>query len=593
MINSTIKTTFGALSRLLLELTIVAILFITLFLTVQFLWRDLLVASNQLFGKADDPNHRTVFIQIDDSFLGSDVALTMQFEQWGDLLTRIQEAKPAVILLDYQFSPHRFESILPGKADHFEKTLEKISQSGLLVLGLSPQKEGTQTTGFTLSGIEESALLKKGCIAFQGDFDQVIRDFHEYPDGQCPAGAQRAMAAVAANQLGATIKNAGLILSRGRDSIVSIPAGVLLQSPAPDKALQGAIVVVGSNFPFEDELMASHHSVLHVLHPKVKGGIVHALNTEALLENRVAWNNNPDLAHLLMIPGFILFVWARRRHAITRFLWSGVAGLLLLELVAVNRYLTYLDAIIPALFFLACAMLLTGKKIVQDLLLKQKIQYVLGGLLSPAVYRQCTDNPGLFFKTRRFENASVLVLDLKGYSQDAQNDQLETLFTRTNALLAASTRAVHNHGGCVERFRGDGLLAYFGAPLATNQPLDDAISSAMAILNLLKDPDQPVLNQFQHRVRFGISSGEVILGKVGDDQRFDIAVTGLAANRAAHLESMADPVKWPIVVDENSLRNSKLHWSGNRLPSCHPKHPTMNLIGLAMNQELKNSKPVM
>lgn len=569
----------------LLDLLLVALLFSALLLSAQYFWRDLLVASNQWLGALDALKHRSVFVQIDETFLHDDLALAMQFKQWGELLEKVHQARPAVILVDYHFNPRRYSAVLPGQAERFEQTLHRLSRNGLLVMGLAPLPEKVDSSDYTLKGIEDSRELLKSCMSLEQDLDRVMRDFRATPRDSCPSDAQRTMAAVAADGLGARVGEEGLVLTRGLDSATFIKAGNILSNKYSESDIENAIVVIGSNFPNEDELAASHHSLALFFHPNIKGSLVHALNTEALIEGRVAWNINHQLPIVFMIPALLLLLLLRTKDIAVKLLWRSVAVLLIAELVAVNAFRVYLDAILPALLSLSCACVLTGRKLVKSLYIKRKLQNLFGGLLSPAVFQQCLANTEFFFKTRRYEGACVLVLDLQGYTLDATSQPVDILYEQTNALLAASTRLIHHHHGCVERFRGDGLLAYFGAPMARPQPFDDAMEAATQILKLIEQTDDTVLRQFRHRVRFGISVGEVILGQVGDKSRFDLAVTGLAANRAAHLESLAHPVECPIVVDEPSLISSTRKWNARPLTQEHPKHPGLKLLGVQPNIE--------
>lgn len=537
--------------------------------------------TSNLAGEPEDrPDYRTVFVQIDESFLQSEIPLTMQLQQWGDLLQRIAEEKPVLILVDYQFSPNRFEKMLPGAADHFESVVLTLSKRLPIIFGIAPAVDGRELRHLTLRAIEQSPELRRGCMSLDLDYDRVLRDFKRYPSDPCPTIAEESMAAVAAKALGVTPQREGLILTRGIESVHAIAASKLLESPTPSVSFKNTIVVIGSNFPSEDEMMSSHATQHGVIHPVIKGGLVHALNTEALLENRIAWDSHQELIHLLTLPVLLLFAWGRKKQSCIKWLWFAVPVLLLADLTAVNYFSIYIDAVMPALLALSCAFFLGAKRTLQEIMIKRQIQNLLGGLLSPAVFRHCLDDPEQFFKTKKYEDAAVLVLDIKEHTQTTKEDSVEQVFRDTNQLLSLCTTIVHDHRGCVERFRGDGLLAYFGAPLTYESALEDAISSAQKILAMLHQETQGTLVKFKGRVRIGISAGEIVLGKVGDLKRFDIAVTGLAANRAAHIESLADPVKWPIVVDERSLSLSTQPIEGIELSITHPKHPELRLIGL-------------
>lgn len=166
------------------------------------------------------------------------------------------------------------------------------------------------------------------------------------------------------------------------------------------------------------------------------------------------------------------------------------------------------------------------------------------------------------------------------YTHSAEQMETDKLYQLSNEFLGFCTRIIHQHGGCVERFRGDGLLAYFGAPVPSNQSCEQALGAAWQILLEIIENTRPNLAYFKHRIRIGVSHGEIILGQVGDRDRFDIGVTGRAANRASHFESMADSSAFPIVIDTQSLEKCTTQYATQQLMLRHPKHPDTPLHGI-------------
>jgi class 3 adenylate cyclase len=103
------------------------------------------------------------------------------------------------------------------------------------------------------------------------------------------------------------------------------------------------------------------------------------------------------------------------------------------------------------------------------------------------------------------------------------------------------TDGVHRFEGTVNQYTGDGIMALFGAPIAHEDHPVRACYAALA----LQEELQRYANELRLRkginfsVRMGLNSGEVVVGKIGDDLRMDYTALGHAANLAARMEQIA------------------------------------------------------
>lgn len=552
-------------------------------------WQDVLVFSNQLLSPTDNFQQISpvVFVQINEDFLSPDLPMAAQFEDWGMLLQKLGQHSPRVVLMDYQIGSRRFERIVPGAAARFEKVMQSVANDTILVMGMSPDQQDERDQAGKVDGIHYPKAVHLACMHLAANHDGVIREFSFAFPAHCPDHASFSMAGAAALALGNTPKGAGLLLPVAKPPVSYFKAADLLDDKVPSEKLVNAIVVVGSNFPHEDEHQSSHFSNFAFFHQPVKGALIHALQLQSHLNGDVAWFTNSDwmLVGLLFFVIFCLFAAIQGKWVSPLIITSF--ALLLTDLFSTVFLRLHLELFYWAACSIAAVLVIQTKTVMQNLLLKRKIETLLGGLLSPAVMLKCLEDPEGFFKTRRIASATVLVLDIKGYSAESSTADVETLYNNTNLLMGFCTRTVHDHGGCVERFRGDGLLAYFGAPMETNDHLDKALASAMNILQAIDSNKPDGLRHYNQRIRIGISKGELIVGRVGDASRFDIGVTGQAANRAAHFESLADPSLFPIVIDEESLAESAQQWISRPLDIIHPKHPNRHLCGLVRQQAIQ------
>src|SRR5207249_318777 len=107
------------------------------------------------------------------------------------------------------------------------------------------------------------------------------------------------------------------------------------------------------------------------------------------------------------------------------------------------------------------------------------------------------------------------------------------------------TDGVHRFEGTVNQYTGDGIMALFGAPIAHE---DHAARGCYAALALQDDPrryanELRLAKGINFSVRMGLNSGEVVVGKIGDDLRMDYTALGHTASLGARMEQIAEPGK--------------------------------------------------
>ncbi|KAA3601522.1 MAG: hypothetical protein DWQ06_07845 [Calditrichaeota bacterium] len=158
---------------------------------------------------------------------------------------------------------------------------------------------------------------------------------------------------------------------------------------------------------------------------------------------------------------------------------------------------------------------------------------------------------------RRF--VSVLFADISNFTELAENLDGEQIQTLIDKLMKAFSLCVKNHGGYIDKYEGDKLMALFGAIEASENDTEKAIFSALDIFEKLKEFNQivkkiPFLANFDVNfcVRVGINSGLVATGKVGEGREKDFTVYGDAVNLASRMESNA-PLN-SIMIPENTKK---------------------------------------
>jgi adenylate cyclase len=123
-----------------------------------------------------------------------------------------------------------------------------------------------------------------------------------------------------------------------------------------------------------------------------------------------------------------------------------------------------------------------------------------------------------------------------------------------SSYLDTVSREVSSHGGTIDKFIGDAVMAFWGAPVANPDHAVDACRAALACqralgsLKLTDDHGQLV------RVRIGINSGDMLVGNIGSEFRLNYTVIGDAVNVASRLEGANKEYGTDIIVGEETRR---------------------------------------
>jgi class 3 adenylate cyclase/tetratricopeptide (TPR) repeat protein len=153
------------------------------------------------------------------------------------------------------------------------------------------------------------------------------------------------------------------------------------------------------------------------------------------------------------------------------------------------------------------------------------------------------------------KQVTVLFADVKGSIDLAEQVDPEEWHKIMDRFFAILSDGVHRFEGTINQYTGDGIMALFGAPIAHE---DHAQRACYAVLHLQQElqryGDEICLKHgLNFSVRMGLNSGEVVVGKIGDDLRMDYTAQGHTVGLAARMEQMANPGKALLAGDTARL----------------------------------------
>ena len=174
--------------------------------------------------------------------------------------------------------------------------------------------------------------------------------------------------------------------------------------------------------------------------------------------------------------------------------------------------------------------------------LRQQIKGQFSTYLSPDMVNMLVKDPSLMKLGGERKEMTFMFMDIIGFTPISEaykeNDDPEGLVELINYYLDTMTKIILKHGGTIDKYMGDCIMAFWNAPLECPDHADKAVMTAIEILNAgkelqkeLEDKGLPTIG-----VGIGINTGDCIVGNMGSESRFDYSVIGDSVNLGARLE---------------------------------------------------------
>ena len=248
-------------------------------------------------------------------------------------------------------------------------------------------------------------------------------------------------------------------------------------------------------------------------------------------------------AALLLAPGAAALVLI-----VAAFLWT-VGGTVAFEQ---NLALPLFEPLLAG--FAAIVLTVAFRLVVTDRD-KRFLRRTFGLYLAPAVIERMTTSNKMPELGGEMRDITVYFSDVAGFSSFSETMTPTELVTLMNSYLSAMTDIIEEHGGFVDKYIGDAIVAVFGAPLDAANHATDAVRAALRCCERLaefnRDPtasSRPKLGQ-----RIGLNSGPALVGNIGSRRRFNYTVMGDVVNLASRLEGANKYFGTTILASEATM----------------------------------------
>jgi adenylate cyclase len=315
---------------------------------------------------------------------------------------------------------------------------------------------------------------------------------------------------------------------------------------APAAAFAGKIVLVGATAEAAKDLRATPFD------PVLPGVELHATIIDNIIRQDYLvkpWWGVLYAGGSVCLLGLVLTVFLPRLGA----LWSGISAAVLLLASAVVNYLLFvgsglwLSVIYPLLATVTVAGGMTLYRYVVEEKDKRFIQKTFATYLSPELIEQMVQSKTEPRLGGSSGSRTAYFTDIASFSSFSEILSATKLVELLNEYLTAMTDLLLAEGGTLDKYEGDAIVAFFGAPIPQQDHAARALRVALGMQRELAqlrhkwtaegDKWPEIVKQM--RMRIGISSGDIVTGNMGSNMRMNYTMTGDVVNTAARLEASA------------------------------------------------------
>jgi adenylate cyclase len=475
---------------------------------------------------------------------------------YGQLLSALAKAQPAVVGLDVVFPERSYQHLIPGLDHALLYGLIAIRDRAPVVLARTVDDFNNFREIFApyVAMVGPDAV---GSVLVCRDEDEVIRRFDEFLCDAERAAPVPSLAGLMAKRLGVEGAWRGWIDFAVGEPLQYLSFREALRWAQRDEAgwraeMNARPVLVGFILPFEDRrTVPVDLARWEPGNRSVPGVLVHAQVLRAMLNGGLV-QPLPRWPILLLILAGAAFVLLPSRLASVGAYGAFIVALAGIALILL-RYGWFLETAAPAF----AATLALGARFVGDGVAQAReratLRNAFGGYVSPQIMSEILAGrirPGLGGQRER---VCVLFSDIRDFTSRSEFMPPEELIDMLNRYFTEMTQSVHSHGGTVDKFMGDGMMCFFGAPQPLEHPAQAAVAAARDMLRRLDTLNAEFVTQGRSPISVGIGLhlGEVVVGHVGSNARHEYTVIGDAVNTASRIEGLTKSLGYPLIISRD------------------------------------------
>lgn len=339
-----------------------------------------------------------------------------------------------------------------------------------------------------------------------------------------------------------------------QESFRFIPARDIVNKTAPAAWLTDKIVLVGASAAGLLDLRSTPVGQRYI------GVEVHANLVAGLLDGTIrqqpAWSNGLEVT-LLFLIGALVALWLPKLSPQSSLLL--VAAIVFLNMAGNLWLWTTFKLVIPIASIIGYTLIAGLLQITYGFFVEQRnkrhLSYIFGQYIPPKVVEEIDASGAEVSLEGETRVMSVLFSDVRGFTTISEGLSARELTQMMNEFLTPFTRVIQENRGTIDKYMGDCVMAFWGAPLLDADHAKHALLAAFGMVRAVKLLDEPFAGKGWPpiRVGVGIASGEMNVGNMGSEFRIAYTVMGDTVNLGSRLESLTKQYGVDIIVSAGTV----------------------------------------
>jgi adenylate cyclase len=434
---------------------------------------------------------------------------------------------------------------------------------------LSPDNGNAATMGFFNVLPDADGVLRRALLVVPFDRSGKLTDAELY--GSLEVQTIRLYLGVPAEQLIVNYNQTGIVSLQFGDRLQVKPDSIgrlainyrgpertypyysivdVVQRKLPHGIFKDKIVLVGASATGIGDLRTPPYG--GITYPGVEvhaNAIDNLLNHQAL--TRGAAQELSDLA-LILFFGIPVGIWMAL--VAPRWMWFGLSFLVPLILIDYGTFLRgwWLNFSVPALTLVSNVLLVSLYRALVEEKEKRRIRTAFGQYLSPEVIRRLLRNPKLV-EPKKTE-ITVMFSDIRGFTTISESLDAQDLALFLNQYLSDMTGLVFEYQGTLDKYIGDAVMAFWGAPFEVDDHAVNGCNSALKMMQRVREMQREweAQGKPQLDIGIGLNSGVASVGNMGSALRYGYTALGDTVNLSSRLEGLNKDYGTHIIVNETT-----------------------------------------
>lgn len=319
----------------------------------------------------------------------------------------------------------------------------------------------------------------------------------------------------------------------------------------------GTIVLIGSSAPGLFDLRATPLGTI------VPGVSMHAQAIAGVLSGanlaRPDWTTGLELMVMIVAGALIIATALLTRPLVA----AAILGIVVVAIGAgswwaFSEQRLLIDASFPILLTLLTYGAVTVPVLVGTDRRQRFIRNAFAHYLAEPVLARLEADPDALTLDGERRSVTIMFMDVRGFTSRSEHMQPTQAVDLLNTLLDPLSEAVLVHEGTIDKFMGDGMMAFWNAPLDQTDHAARAVRAAKAMVDVVADVNAELSpGEKPLAIGIGLHTGEAFVGNMGSKRRFAYSAIGDPVNLAARVEALAGTLGEALLITQETLDHAK------------------------------------